>query len=389
VNGGTLTVDFDQYLDGASQPAPAAFTVKVNGATVTPASISVAAAQVTVTLLAPVRHADAVTIAYAQPVSSQLKNLAGTLVGGWSATTATNSTANVAPTAPTYVRPAAGLKLNTATPALSATFEDDDTQDTGTVEFEVCTTSDCSGSVVGSSFFSTAGTAVGGTGTASVPGALGLADATSYWWRARSVDAGTLASAWTTPRAFTVDSTAPVAGTPTVNGATLTIPYGEALDTGSTPATTAFAVTVNGGARTVDAVSVSGSSVLLTLNPAAHYRDTVSVAYTVPGSDKLRDTARDVADAAAGNLAAALPDTGATNLTSSIAPSTPSLTLPAAGLRLNTAFPNLSATFADSDPADDGKVTFELCADSGCATPRPPAARLARVSPALAMRARL
>ena len=59
----------------------------------------------------------------------------------------TNNTTNVSPSTPTLVSPADAARLNSATPTLTATFLDSDSQDTGKVTFEVCSTSNCSSSL--------------------------------------------------------------------------------------------------------------------------------------------------------------------------------------------------------------------------------------------------
>ena len=51
-----------------------------------------------------------------------------------------------------------------------------------------------------------------------------------------------------------------------VDGAALTLTYGEALDGGSRPASGDFTVEVEGSGRSVSGVSVSGSLVTLFLN---------------------------------------------------------------------------------------------------------------------------
>ncbi len=76
----------------------------------------------------------------------------------------------------------------------------------------------------------------------------------------------------------------------TVDGATLTLTYGEALDTGVTLGTTPFAVSVNGSSRSLIAVGVGQSNVLLLLSSAVEAGDTVTVDYTAPdGPDFIRD----------------------------------------------------------------------------------------------------
>ena len=75
----------------------------------------------------------------------------------------------------------------------------------------------------------------------------------------------------------------------TLDGATLTLTYNEILDSVSLPVTT-FTVSVNGGSRSVSAVSVSGSSVTLTLASEAAAGDAVTVDYTRPeGRYFIRD----------------------------------------------------------------------------------------------------
>ena len=106
------------------------------------------------------------------------------------------------------------------------------------------------------------------------------------------------------------DDVAPVLSSASVDGAVLTLTFGEALDTASQPASSSFAVSVAGSARTVDAVAVSGSAVTLTLSSAVASGETVTVGYTVPtGAD-----AKPVQDAA-GNRTASVTDAEVTNET--------------------------------------------------------------------------
>ena len=76
------------------------------------------------------------------------------------------------------------------------------------------------------------------------------------------------------------DDAAPTIAGASVDGATLTLTFGEALDEGSVPDTGAFSVTVDGAARAVDAVAVSGSSATLSLASAVAAGETVTVGYT-------------------------------------------------------------------------------------------------------------
>ena len=116
-----------------------------------------------------------------------------------------------------------------------------------------------------------------------------------------------------------VDDVAPVLSSTSVDGAVLTLTFGEALDADSVAPESSFAVTVGGSTRAVDAVAVSGSAVsgsavTLTLSAAVETGDTVTVNYTVPtgeSANKLQD--------ASGNTAESFSGQAVTNNTSSSA----------------------------------------------------------------------
>ena len=105
-----------------------------------------------------------------------------------------------------------------------------------------------------------------------------------------------------------VDTTAPTLDSATVDGTSLVLTYNEALDTSSEPATSAYSVSVAGGAGVApSSVNVSGMTVTLTLGTAVTAGQTVTVTYTVPTSNPVQDTAD--------NDAAALTSRSVTNNT--------------------------------------------------------------------------
>ena len=116
-----------------------------------------------------------------------------------------------------------------------------------------------------------------------------------------------------------VDGVRPAFLSAAVDGSSLTLTYGEALDGGSRPAPGDFTVEVGGTGRSVSAVSVSGSVVTLTLDPAVEHGDTgIRVSYTAD-TNPIRD--------AVGNDALALSNRSVTNTTG--APNTaPEITSP-------------------------------------------------------------
>ena len=114
--------------------------------------------------------------------------------------------------------------------------------------------------------------------------------------------------------AFRVDTKAPAlaAGGAAVNGAALLLVFDEALHAAPPPAS-ALTVTAGGASRGVTAVSVSGSSATLTLDPAVTRGDgAASVSYAPPAAGGLRD--------ALGNPAAAFADEPVANETPNAPP---------------------------------------------------------------------
>ena len=102
----------------------------------------------------------------------------------------------------------------------------------------------------------------------------------------------------TDERSYDLDNSAPALVSARLQGTSLTLLYDEALDAGSVPAAGDYAVSVDGAAAAPAAVAVTGSQVVLTLGAAPAEDATVTVNYTVPATNPVRDLA--------GNAAAAL-----------------------------------------------------------------------------------
>ena len=139
-----------------------------------------------------------------------------------------------------------------------------------------------------------------------------------------------------------VDGVNPALASAAVNGAALTLTYGEALDESSTPATDAFTVTVAGSGRTVTHVSVSGRVVTLTLALVVAHDETVTVSYSL-GTNPIRD--------AAGNAAAGLSNRSVTN-------NTPDTTPPTVSTVGISSHPGLDLTYAIGEVIE-ATVTFD------------------------------
>ena len=86
------------------------------------------------------------------------------------------------------------------------------------------------------------------------------------------------------------DDRAPQPDGATVFTDQLTLTYDEPLDGGSVPAKEQFEVSLNGGtAQAVSAVAVDGTTVTLTLATPAVFGQVVTLTYTVPATNPLRD----------------------------------------------------------------------------------------------------
>ena len=145
-----------------------------------------------------------------------------------------------------------------------------------------------------------------------------------------------------------VDGVRPAYVSAAVDGASMTLTYGEALDGGSRPAPGDFTVEVGGSGRSVTGVSLSGSVVTLTLNPAVEHGDTgIRVSYTVPtgaGANPIRD--------AVGNEAVALSNRSVTNTTG--APNTdPEITSPSSFDVPENRMVARRLVARDTDPGDE------------------------------------
>ncbi len=95
VDGKQLTLTFSAPMDGGWVPAAGAFTVEVNGGGVSLASsnpVSVSGRNVTLTLAAAVASGDTVTVSYAKPESSPIRNVVCEYASSFTDQAVTNST---------------------------------------------------------------------------------------------------------------------------------------------------------------------------------------------------------------------------------------------------------------------------------------------------------
>ena len=300
VNGASLVLTYNEALDTTSTPDTTDYTVTVAGSQRRVLSVTVSGSAVTLTLYSAVTDGQAVTVSYTVPGTNPVQDAAGNDAAALADQTVTNNTPDTtAPTLTTAAVNGASLVL-TYNEALDTTSTPDTTDYTVTVagsQRRVLSVT-VSGSAVTLTLASavTDGQAV--TVSYTVPGTNPVQDAAGN-------DAAALADQTVTNNTA-ADTTAPTLTTAAVNRVSLVLTYNEALDTGSTPDTSDYTVTVAGSQRTVSSVTVRGSLVILTLSPAVTFGQPVRVSYTA-GTNPVQD--------AAGNDAAALSNQTVTNNT--------------------------------------------------------------------------
>ena len=299
VNGTTLALTYDETLDGGSTPGAGDFTVTGGDRARTVTRAVVRGTVVELTLDPGAEHQEAgIRVSYT-PGTKPIRDVPGNEAEALSREPVTNETPDTTP-------PEVESLGITSNPGSDRTYAAEDTIDV-TVTFSE--TVEVEGTPrlrlrVGTRTRS-AGYLRGADTAALVFGyevAYGEGDSDGV-----SVDAGRIVlnggtitddadnpaeldhEAVAAQASHQVDGVRPAYVSAAVDGASLTLTYGEALDGGSMPAPGDFTVEVGGVDRGVSGVSVSGSVVTLTLNPAVEHGDTgIRVSYT-PGTDPIRD----------------------------------------------------------------------------------------------------
>ena len=308
VNGTALTVTFGEVLDTGSAPAGSAFSVRAtpsrSGDAQTIAgteTVAISGATATVTLASAVAGGETVTVSYAKPNTNPLQDLSGNDAANFTNQSVTNNTTDTTPPAVT------GLSVNGA--ALTVTFtEDIDPAHKGDWRVVVDGVVDT--------------IAAKGEISANVL-TLPLATPVVHGQVVRIIFDGLVARiqdlagngmrAWDAVRDVTndtpVDTTAPAFSSAAVNGTALTVTFGEVLDTGSAPAGGAFSVSASesGTLAGTGTVAISGATATVTLASAVAAGETVTVSYTKPDTNPLRDEV--------GNDAAGFSNEAAYNVT--------------------------------------------------------------------------
>ena len=321
VDGTRLTLTYDEALDGGSRPVSGDFTVSGGDRVRAVTGVRVNGSAVELTLDVAAEHGEAgITVSYT-PGTNPIQDVPGNDAEALSREPVINDTPD---TTPPEVE-SLGVTSNSGS---DQTYAAED-------EIEVTVTFNETVKVEGTPWLTlrvgirnrTAGY-LRGTDTAALVFGYEVADGDEDTGGV-SIEAGRIAlnggtiedeaenaaelahEALATQAGHQVDGVRPAFSSAAVDGASLTLTYGEALDGGSRPASGDFRVEVDGSGRSVSGVSVSGSVVTLFLNPAVEHGDTgIRVSYTVPaevGANPIQDEV--------GNEARGLSNRSVTNTT--------------------------------------------------------------------------
>ena len=278
VDGTRLTLIYDDALDETSIPAMTAYTVTVDGSTVTVSAVGVKGSTVTLALASAAQTGQTVTATYVVPGANPIRGSNGLEAAALPSQVVTNNTAPPALTAKSVDGATLTLLYNepldeTSSPATAAY--------TVTVGGSTVTVSrvDVSGSRVTLTLVPSVQAGQTVTVSYAVPRTNPLQDL-------GGTDAAALMNESVSNTTVAVP---PLFVGATVDGTALTLSYNERLDENSSPATSAYTVTVGGSTVTVSRVDVSGSRVTLTLESSVQAGEIVAVSYTVPGTNPLQD----------------------------------------------------------------------------------------------------
>ena len=346
VNGATLTLAYGEALDPNSRPAASDFTVSGGNSARTVSNVAVSGRAVTLTLDPAVEHGETgIRVSY-RPGVNPIQDAAGNDAVGLSNEPVTNNTGDT--TAPAVSR----VEI-TSRPERAATYAAGQ-EIAVTVTFsETVVVTGTPGLRLNVGGVNRTAHYRGGTGAAAVfiyrvADGDSDTDGVSIEADSRTLNGGRIRDGANNNALLTHDGLAADAGHKVdgvkpalaanggavLNGATLTLTYGEALDGSSTPVALAFTVNVEGAERRVSRVAVRGSAVTLTLDLEVGVGQTVRLTYRAPGANPIQDTV--------GNDARAIANRAVVN-------ETRDMTAPAVSRVSITSNPGPDGTYAEGD----------------------------------------
>ena len=318
-NGLSITLTYDEVLDGGNGPATSDFTVTVDDVGADPSQVTLSGRTVVLGLSTGVLSLQDVAVSYTDPTGDDDSNAIQDIAGNDAVSLVNQAVAN----ASTVLDEVAPVFQSAATSSDGATIiltydeildaENKPATADFTVEVQGEERDISTVTVVGKTVELGLGTAVTSGQSVSVAytdPTASVDDANAIQDRAGN-DADDLTQTDVTNASGTADNTAPtfVRAVLASDGWTLTLTYDEVLDDANEPATGDFAVTVDGDSSEISSIDVQGREVVLFLANLAPSLKEVRVSYTDPSATDDTNAIQDPA----GNDAASLVNQAVTN----------------------------------------------------------------------------
>ena len=319
-DGATITLTYDEILDGGNGPATANFQIMVQGERRDVSTATVTGKTVALKLGTASTTGQTVKVTYNDPTAgiddlNAIQDRAGNDAASLIDQTILNVSVVTDSTAPKFVR----AVMSSDGRSITLTYDEvlDDGNGPGTSDFTV-TVDDVSAepsqvSLSGRTVLLQLGTGVQSLQdvTVTYTDPTGDDDANAIQDAAGN-DAVSLVDQGVANASTVLDEVAPVfqSATTSGDGAKIILTYDEILDSANKPATANFEITVQGEARGASTVTVIGKTVELGLGSAIKTGQVVTVAYTDP-TDGVDDT--NAIQDRAGNDAADLTEREITN----------------------------------------------------------------------------
>ena len=367
--GTTLTATFSEDLDTSKKAAETAFTVDISGENSDPtvSSYTLSGKTATMTLSDAVDEGDSLTLSYTQPSGNAAKiaDLAGNAMASIPSGSEVSVTNNTDDTAPTV-----SFKLGDV--ALTGTVYSNDSDGNIVLTFSEAVYADGSATaftdssvddIITLSKTGANGDAISYSATVTTTGtnankvvtinpSSDLDDGVVYVAVSNAFYDAQGNQGAATNATFTVDTVVPTVSSASVKGTSLTVNFSESMRTTPLPAATSFTLAVDSGtAPTASTISITGSTATVTLNSAVTESQTVTLTYTKPGTNPLKDLA--------GNDLATILDANKESVTNNTDTTAPTVTFsPANGTYTNAKSANLTLTFSEAVYKDASQGTF-------------------------------
>ena len=272
VNLAQIRITFDQALASAYLPAKTAFAITPTSATVQ--SVAISDSTLTITLAQAVAEGASASVAYTSPTMNALRDATGNTVAQFSV--ALDNQTDTAPVLASSTVSGATLTLTFDQP-LNATVKP------ALAQFTVTGTSVATVAISGNTATLTLSSAVADGAAVEVqytaPASGGFQDPTG----------NPVASFTAQPSNNTDNPPSATAAVVAADGVTLRITFSEALSGAAADRPVAARFTLSGTTSSVNAVSVSSTTVTLTLNSSVREGETITLAYAATGTNLLRD----------------------------------------------------------------------------------------------------